>query len=97
MARPGGRRPRAIGRDRNVLLHSLYLWDDEQDPPALTLSQARSKLEEPFDLGKARYFAHRMSAHIVKAWPIEQRIVDRFPRDQPGPADSVRTDEGGEP
>ena len=78
-----------------MLLHSLYLWDDEQDPPALTMSHARSKLEEAFDLGKARYFSHRMSTHIVKAWPIQQRIVGRFPGDRPGPADSPRTDEGG--
>lgn len=82
-------------RDRHVFVHSVYLWDDEDEPPTLTIYNARGALEEAFDLGKAREFCHAMERHIRDSWPIQERIVDRFPRDQPGPADSLRTDEGG--
>jgi hypothetical protein len=81
--------------DRHVLVHSVYLLDDEHEPPTLTIYNARAALEEPFDLGKARQFCHQMERHIRASWPIQQRIVDRFPRDQPGPADYLRTVKGG--
>jgi hypothetical protein len=33
--------------------------------------------------------------HVVNSWPIQQSVVGLFPRDLPGPADSVRTEKGG--
>jgi hypothetical protein len=83
--------------DRGKVIHALYYWDGASEPETLRAFHARSSEEGEFDLGAVRYFAHRISRHMIGGWKLQERLLEHYELPKSlRPADYVRTDEGGD-